>query len=483
MLGMQELSARTRMQWAEDTFGGSPLPDARLRARLKQYAAAQMAAPEASTAAACVSIAEREGAYRLLENERVLASDIIQGPIEQTLRRCQGKRRILAIQDSSSVEVKHQALREALQEPGSPTGWHVHVALAVDGARREPLGPLALAHWVRDPQHERAQKRAQGTATKESDRWQQTAEQMHQAFADSDTEVVTVADREADIYALLAYHQEAEQSYVIRAKHARQVRERDPMVGTVFEAVERQPALGTRRVQVAQRGGQKAGGGQSARAARSAVDVDTEVRACSVTVARPAQAERSLADSVTVTVVQARSAACDAQGKPLLHWVLLCRQPVTTLAEACEVIAMYECRWLIEELFRGWKTGFRLEERPLQSMGAVARMMAMTLPMAVNLLRLRVLRELKGQTHSCTVVLDDDQWRCLWLHTEGGSPVPAQAPDCHWAYLALAKLGGFYDSKRTGRAGWQALWKGLGKLNDFVVGFRLAQLQAPGVEL
>ena len=35
-----------------------------------------------------------------------------------------------------------------------------------------------------------------------------------------------------------------------------------------------------------------------------------------------------------------------------------------------------------------------------------------------------------------------------------------RAPTLRWAYEPIAKLGGWTDTKRTGRAGWDTMWHG-----------------------
>ncbi len=41
-----------------------------------------------------------------------------------------------------------------------------------------------------------------------------------------------------------------------------------------------------------------------------------------------------------------------------------------------------------------------------------------------------------------------------------GKTLPKMPPSLKWACLSLAKLGRWYDSKRTGRAGWVVMWEG-----------------------
>jgi hypothetical protein len=39
-----------------------------------------------------------------------------------------------------------------------------------------------------------------------------------------------------------------------------------------------------------------------------------------------------------------------------------------------------------------------------------------------------------------------------------GKALPDKAPNLKLAYLALAKMGRWHDSKRTGLAGWVVMW-------------------------
>ncbi|MFO9558911.1 IS4 family transposase, partial [Legionella pneumophila serogroup 1] len=47
-------------------------------------------------------------------------------------------------------------------------------------------------------------------------------------------------------------------------------------------------------------------------------------------------------------------------------------------------------------------------------------------------------------------------------------------PTAAWAYKAIAKLGGWTDSKRTGKAAWSTIWKGWFRLQERVEGLRIA---------
>ncbi|AOW82974.1 hypothetical protein VM_09680 [Vibrio mimicus] len=64
-------------------------------------------------------------------------------------------------------------------------------------------------------------------------------------------------------------------------------------------------------------------------------------------------------------------------------------------------------------------------------------------------------------------------WKLLWLKKEGG-PLPQQAPDMQWAYERLARLGGWKNTKRTGRASVEVLWERCFKLQTILEGYELA---------
>ena len=53
-----------------------------------------------------------------------------------------------------------------------------------------------------------------------------------------------------------------------------------------------------------------------------------------------------------------------------------------------------------------------------------------------------------------------------------------------WAYISLAKLGGFTNTKGTGIASWSTIWEGWDQLQAQVAGYRAAkEMLAAGEEL
>ena len=459
--------------WAIEIFGGSKLKDARLRSRLVNYGGAQAADPTASTAQACSgSKAEREGAYRLLENDRVDPKEIDEGPYAHCARMCAGRRRLLAIQDTTSVKVHHQPLAESLAEEGSPTGFNVHSLLMVCGETGEVLGVADQMRWIREKSRPGKEARRQRDyRDKESAKWEAAAEAGRSRIG-GDAQWISVADREADIYEFLSFHVGHRLDFVVRASWNRRIAED---LGHVFDAVREAPVIGERLVRIEQRGAQRARYGQRERPARPRRDVRTQLQATSVTLRPPRNRSTHTPDSIEVHVV--RVAEVDAvDHDAALEWILLTSLPIDSPSAIERVVRDYEQRWLIEQFFKCWKTGCRLEARPLQSLNAVERMMAITAPIAVRILQLQIAAAQPASAEQ-PAPLGEDEWRCLWV-TTSNEPLPKSKPSASWAYTAVAKLGGWYDSKGTGRAGWQALWTGWMRLQQRLAGWQAANQAA-----
>ena len=64
----------------------------------------------------------------------------------------------------------------------------------------------------------------------------------------------------------------------------------------------------------------------------------------------------------------------------------------------------------------------------------------------------------------------------MWSKTERNT-LPKESPSMFWAYYALAKLGRWHDSKRTGIVCWEALWDGWFALNQLLEGEKFMQQQ------
>lgn len=459
--------------WAESVFGGCQLGDPRRTRRLVDYVGRQARNPRGSTAQVCRdSSAASEGAYRMLRSDEFKPAKIAESMLQSTAALAAGRPHLLAIEDSTDVSVHHQALADELREEGCPTGFMVHNVLLVDFERTEPLGLIEQERWIRAENRPGKETRRQRPhEEKESARWKRCHAQMVLRVEASER-IVTVCDREADIYEFLQYMLNGGHRFVVRASNNRSTTDDSNLWDEATQA----QVLATRSIRIAQRGAQRAQNGQKARKARKERQAVLEVRATQVTLRPPQSRKVALAEPIVLNAVYVtetqESAAENTEGP--LEWMLLTTEPIDTSEQVERIVRMYECRWLIEEFHKSWKTGCRLEKRPLQSLDAVERMMLILAPIAVRMLQMRSLIDQDDTDPSCETVLERDAWKCLWASTSPGKPLPSSTPDIRWAYFAIARLGGFMDTKRTGRPGWQALWQGWQTLLERLSGWRLA---------
>ncbi|MCP4190654.1 MAG: IS4 family transposase, partial [Planctomycetaceae bacterium] len=159
--------------------------------------------------------------------------------------------------------------------------------------------------------------------------------------------------------------------------------------------------------------------------------------------------------------------------KPL-EWMLLTSEPAKAKREARTVIGYYECRWMIEEFHKAWKSGCTIEQRRLQTPENLERLTVITAHVAVRLLQLRCLTH-EDPEQPCDILLDDDEWQCLDATTRTKHARFKEPPTLQWVLHTIAKLGGWRDTKRNGRIGWMSLWKGWIRFRERLIAWKIAK--------
>ena len=329
--------SKEALAWAEAVFGDCELGDPRRTRRLVKMSAQLSAhAGEAPVSACRGDSAACEGAYRLLRNSKVAASAIAEGGFRATARSAASSTgALLALEDSTSLSYAHAVVDE-LGDLGGPAssnkrGFIVHSVLIVEAESGRTVGLIEQERWCREvaqrgQRHQRAE-RAYGD--KESYKWQRASERMAARLGETQGRVISVCDREADVYEYLQYKIGRGERFVVRASWDRRVAGE---AGHLFEALDRAPVLGSHTVKVPQRGGV---------AARRARQVELEVRAVRVDFRGPKRAPAL--GSMAVNAVLAIEREVPA-GEERLCWLLLTSEPVSALAQAQQVLRYYARR-------------------------------------------------------------------------------------------------------------------------------------------
>ncbi|QEH33080.1 Transposase for transposon Tn5 [Aquisphaera giovannonii] len=430
------------------------LGDDRLNRRFLKIVDDLAAAPEAGLPEASGGWAAAKAAYRFFDNPAVEAGTIADAPRRDAVEHLPPGGPILAVQDTTSLDFTGHEATEGLGYLDHPRrrGLLVHSTLAVS-ADGVPCGLLDRRSWTRDPRRlgKSTDRRSRPTAEKESARWLESAAAVEAALPPG-REVVTVADREADIYDLFARPRRAGSHLLVRVKPRRGVRGPDRLLG---DAVRASAARGTMAVELGRADG---------RPPRTAV---LTVRYAAVAVKPPANRKGAsgLPDvPLTAILVEEES---PPEGQEPVRWWLVTTLPVRSLADAERAVRWYALRWLVERYHFVLKSGCRVERLQLRTAGRLDRAVA-----------------------TCSAVA----WRLLWLtyearrHPEGpaeaalGEPEravlrllegPDEDPTLKDAVRRVAKLGGFLGRKGDGEPGVKTIWRGLRRLEAMAAGYTL----------
>ena len=236
--------------------------------------------------------------------------------------------------------------------------------------------------------------------------------------------------------------------------------------GSAFSALAASEAAGSARVKVASKG--IGGKGRTARVAIRFLGAD-------VTRQSQTRSKKNASSALKLAFVEVCEVDTPAGVEPL-HWRLVTTLPVTSLADACEIIRLYRLRWRIEEVFRALKKdGMRLEETQVQEARAVMNLAALGLAAAVRIIQLVDARD--GSSRPATDVIDDvdiahvehisrslegktERQKNTWPN--GGLP---------WLAWVVARLGGW--DCYYGKPGPKTMAHGWDRLAAMLEGMRL----------
>jgi hypothetical protein len=190
--------------WSREEFAGIALGDQRLNARLLKVSEALAAQPQASINQACGGWSATKGAYRLFQNEKS-EPELILAPHQQRTRdRMAAYPVVLAVQDTTLLDYTGHLVTQGIGPIGTASqdlwGLVMHTTMAFTPTGL-PLGLVSQDIWARDATAQGASdlRKARPIEEKESYKWI-TALRETAALAPAGVEVVSVGDREADVY-------------------------------------------------------------------------------------------------------------------------------------------------------------------------------------------------------------------------------------------------------------------------------------------
>jgi hypothetical protein len=450
---MERSSAR---QWAREEFGQALLGDERRRARLVAMAATALTRPAGRVSDVFVNVAEREGAYDLLENACVDADALVAAMGDACARRCAEYPYVFVAVDGTSLTLVDAARAKDFGAVGTheagASGLKVINALAV-APNGVPLGCCAMRWWARTRQPKTKPSYARAPREKETQHWLD-------AIDDSDARLSMHAhatrlwfqlDREADNWTKLEHLAQSGRLFTVRSSWNRRVRTPHGQ-SYLRDVLGRQRPCGSYLLNVS------AGPGRSERLARMTI------RAAVVTLdLRDKRTKRSWPRSVTAVWVR-ESGTTPSSEKPI-EWLLLTNYPVHSAEAAQLVVFGYAQRWRIDDLHKTWKSGVcDVESTQLRARSHVIKWATVLAAVAARLERLKHLAR-ETPDAPASIELSDVEIQATILlkrrQKKRTETVPDTMPTIAQATLWIAELGGYTGKSSGGPPGSITIGRGL----------------------
>lgn len=449
--------------WCEEEFRSVELGDGRLKSRVIKTAEKLSEQPSQPINQACESWADTKAAYRLFQNQKFAAAEIIKTHAERTKRRGECFDVLIAATDKSYLSFESHPRTTGLGLIGSNQKQHsqgliMHTTLAVTPSGL-PVGILDQKIWARKkaPLRRKKMRRAIGIEEKESHGWLEGLERTTKLMAGSKTKLVTVADREADIYEFIAHANELGAAFVVRAAWDRALGGKEDDVGQLWAHMSQQKCVGTIEVEVPARGTQ-----QPARTAKVGVYFSQ------VQLRRPNKqrfgAHGAVAELTSVHVVWVKE--LDPPKKATaLEWMLLTNVAVDDFESAHERVCWYKLRWTIEVFHKILKSGCQVEACRLQSADRLKRYIALLSVIAWRLHWMTHVHRNEPK-EPCSAILAQHEWQALYCKIHKTDQPAQKPPTTDEAIRWIARLGGFLDRKGDGEPGIITVWRGWQRLTD-----------------
>jgi hypothetical protein len=447
--------------WTEQEFGTVPFFDERLKQRLLRLAADFFAQPgELIPQASNGSAAKTKAAYRFFKNSNVDMQTLLRPHIESTIERVRSQPVILAVQDTTTLNyTAHppEGVGPINTRKDKAVGLLLHdtMALTPEGT---PLGLLNVQCWARDPKEagKRARRKELPIEQKESFKWLVS----YQAVAEAQklcpgTMLVSVGDREADIYELFheASRDPCNPKLLVRAERTRK---RKVEQQQLWQRMSAEPVAGWLEVRVPRR------------ASRPARTAKLQVRFAQVVLRPP---KNSKLQPVSVWAVYAREVGHAAEVKQPIDWMLLSTVKTQSFEQACERLSWYSRRWGIEVYHRTLKSGCRIQDRRLDNAHSLEACLAIDLVVAWRVYWLTMAARERPEI-PCDQFLSEEEWRVLsaWATGEMAHTPPSAQQVTRW----IGKLGGWLPRGKQDNPGTTCMWRGLLRLPSMVQGYLLA---------
>lgn len=379
-------------------------------------------------------------------NPKVSGTALLKAHYNKTVARAKAvdTRYILAIQDKTTLNfTSHSAKTELGRVAGkgktSQYGLFQQSTLLVTQSN-ESLGLIDVKHFDYDDFDLTEERDKRPIEVKHTFSWIEASRNRRERLRDLCKPVITVADRESDIFEFLHDIIVHDEQFVVRAQHNRFIGESGSKDRErLFSTVEQQPIIGSVTTLIN--------------------DAHThEIKEITLQMKSLKGVIFPVPEKIASKPHQPISMNAVLAYNEQYSWLLLTSLPVSTLEECQEITNIYKARWHIEDFHKILKTAYQVDEIYLHS-SRKAIISALIL-MSISACRLywiiyvgRVEKECKADE-----LFDEYEWKAPYIYLR--EQVPKTSPPLGEVIIQIARMGGYKVQKNSSPPGIKSVWLG-----------------------
>ncbi|QEG02811.1 Transposase for transposon Tn5 [Stieleria maiorica] len=457
-------------QWVIDELETVDLGDKRRNERLAEVLSAMAGLPSKSIPAAVgAGHNETTAAYRLFDNDAICFEDILAPHIDACYKRLAEQEVVILAHDTTELDLTKPNTQVEGAGPldgSSRYGELLHPLMAFTPTGT-PLGTVAAELWTREEGPSKADDRKKvPIEEKESLRWLENHREAQLIASEHpETQVVCVADSEADIFEVIECNSDSPKNFwwIIRSCYDSSIVDQHGRPsGNLHEKLAASKVRYTKAITILSHQPKLACDKRARNQPREARQCELEVRATTLTLKNPYRPDRHLRPT-KVNAIWAHEID-PPEGDTPISWLLLTNMPISNKEEIELVLSYYCIRWLIEVFFRTLKSGTRIEAKRFEKIERFERCLAVSMILAWRTFySVRIGRECPDV--SCEAVFVADEWQPVYKIVTGEDP-PKKPPTLKEIVRMIARLGGYIDRPRHDEPGTDTVMRGMERLYD-----------------
>ena len=347
---------------------------------------------------------------------------------------------------------------------------HSTLAVSTEGLPLGILNQKTYSREVLSKEKKELKKRTHNTTLpieeKDSFRWLECLQKTHDILGSHPVKVVTVCDRESDMYDFFRLAENSKPTVLVRASHNRTVNKKSSyseLTGEkLWNLMKKKKSLGKIELQLPQ---------QDYQPARS-VKCDIKISEFILNVPKHhIKKRKEKLPSLKLYAIYVLEKN-PPEGVDSIDWMLLYNLPIKNFKEALEKIKWYCMRWRIEVFHKILKSGLKVENCRLSTADRLIRYLTLMSIVAWRIFWITLIARVSPNA-SCLLFLNNIEWKILFSKHNQNKKIPQKTPSVKEAVKWIAQLGGFLARKGDGEPGITHVWRGLKKFSNFIEGVEL----------